>query len=198
MTAGYLGQMVTPKAGNRLIAGGVPWALDSGVVKLVDGRPVTDPAWSPERYYDMLERYQDVPGCLFACVPDVVADLAGTQAMWGRWWSGPTRMGYRPAWVAQDGCWYIPRPAEALFIGGSTAWKLGPQARALAALAKRHGLWVHMGRVNSAQRMRFALEIGCDSVDGTFLAYGPDQNLPRLLRYLRQVNTQPSLWDLSA
>ena len=29
------------------------------------------------------------------------------------------------------------------------------------------GKWVHMGRVNSTRRIRYAASIGCDSVDGT-------------------------------
>jgi hypothetical protein len=32
--------------------------------------------------------------------------------------------------------------------------------------------------------MLAAKRMGCDSADGTFLAYGPDVNLPRLLSWL--------------
>jgi hypothetical protein len=38
------------------------------------------------------------------------------------------------------------------------------------------------------KRLRYAASIGCHSVDGTFLAYGPDRNLPTLLRWLAAVN----------
>jgi hypothetical protein len=41
-----------------------------------------------------------------------------------------------------------------------------------------------MGRVNSLRRLRYAADIGCDSVDGTYLAFGPDQNLPTLLTWI--------------
>jgi len=34
---------------------------------------------------------------------------------------------------------------------------------------------------------------GCNGVDGTYLAYGPDRNLPRLHRFLRLTHTQPTL-----
>jgi hypothetical protein len=114
--------------------------------------------------------------------------------MWRRWWSAPMRRGYRLAYVAQNGCRSIPAGAAAVFLGGDTAWKLGPEARSVARTAKRLGLWLHMGRVNSLRRLRYAASIGCDSVDGTFLTYGPDANLPRLLRFLRRAN-QPSLFD---
>jgi hypothetical protein len=56
---------------------------------------------------------------------------------------------------------------DALFVGGSTQWKLGPSAEALVAEAKARGKWVHMSRVNSARRIRYAASIGCDSIDGT-------------------------------
>ena len=35
------------------------------------------------------------------------------------------------------------------------------------AEAKRRRKWVHMGRVNSERRIRYAASIGCDSIDGT-------------------------------
>lgn len=98
-------------------------------------------------------------------------------------------LGYGAALVAQDGmewstwdCW---DEIDALFIGGSTAWKLGPYAAELAAVARSVGRWVHMGRVNSGQRWEHAAAIGCDSVDGTFVTYAPDANLPKILGWLR-------------
>jgi hypothetical protein len=83
---------------------------------------------------------------------------------------------------------------DVLFLGGSTAWKLGPAARRLTAEAKARGKRVHMGRVNSLRRLRYADATGCDSADGTFLAFGPDVNLPALLGWLRVVNDQQPLW----
>jgi len=76
---------------------------------------------------------------------------------------------------------------DALFIGATISWKLGSAAAALAAEARARGLTVHMGRVNSLRRLRYAHTIGCHSVDGTYLAYGPDRNLPTLLGWLRTV-----------
>ena len=88
--------------------------------------------------------------------------------------------------MAQDGLEVLPVPWESfdvLFIGGSTEWKLGPHARALIAEAKARGKWVHMGRVNSRRRFLYADLLGCDSVDGTYLVFGPDVNLPRLINW---------------
>lgn len=72
-------------------------------------------------------------------------------------------------------------------------WKTSRVARALVYEAKRRGKWVHMGRVNSHKRLRYADAIGCDSADGTYLAFGPDQNLPHVLSWLRGVNGQRAL-----
>jgi hypothetical protein len=64
-------------------------------------------------------------------------------------------------------------------------WKEGHAARMFAAEAKRRGKRLHMGRVNSERRYRYARLIGCDSVDGTYLTFGPDKNLPQLLAWIR-------------
>jgi hypothetical protein len=73
----------------------------------------------------------------------------------------------------------------------TTAWKLGEACRVIVAEAKRRGVWVHMGRVNSLKRMRYAESIGCDSADGTVLKHDPKRPVhawgPRVL-------SEPSLW----
>lgn len=180
---GRLGQMITPNAGNRLVPGAT-YAIDNGCFS---------DAWSVDRWLDTLERHRPPhaiahrggdPRCLFAVVPDVVGDGPGTEALWRRWWSAPMRLGFRAAFVLQNKARYIPFGPSAVFIGGDTDWKLGPEARHAVHVAKRRGLWVHMGRVNTLRRLRYAAEIGCDSVDGTLLAFGPDVHLPRLLRWL--------------
>jgi hypothetical protein len=48
-----------------------------------------------------------------------------------------------------------------------------------------------MGRVNSRRRLAYAATIGCDSVDGTHLAYGPDRRLPELIGWLTECNARP-------
>jgi hypothetical protein len=96
-------------------------------------------------------------------------------------------LGYPAAFVAQDGLEALTVPwdeFDVLFIGGSTEWKLGRHARALVAEAKWRGKHVHMGRVNSRSRYRYAEHIGCDSVDGTYLTFGPDVLLPNVLSWL--------------
>ena len=187
MRAGLLGQMATPLSGNRLVPG-AHWALDNGCFSN---------RWSEARWLRSLERHADRPGCLFAVVPDVVADAAATDDLWTEWAPVVREHGFRPAYVLQNGCEEVPSDAAAVFTGGDTAWKLGPEARHLVGEAQAAGKWCHMGRVNSLRRLRLASQDGYDSVDGTYLAYGPDKNLPRLLAYLR-LASHPSLFGQSA
>jgi hypothetical protein len=57
-------------------------------------------------------------------------------------------------------------PNLGIFLGGSTEWKLRTMYEwgVLAAVMHRH---YHIGRVNTARRIRLAAEAGADSFDGT-------------------------------
>jgi hypothetical protein len=84
--------------------------------------------------------------------------------------------------VSQDGLLDENIPwdeIEAFFIGGSTEWKMSDQAAKQAREAKHRGKWLHMGRVNSQQRMKYAKAIGCDSVDGTSRSWWKDVYIKR-------------------
>ena len=50
-----------------------------------------------------------------------------------------------------------------------------------------------MGRVNSFKRMRLAAAIGCDSVDGTYVAFAPDKNKEEVKQWIKQLKQQPLL-----
>lgn len=188
MQAGRLGYIDTPAQGNRRPAG-VTWCADNGCFG--KGYPGDDEwlAW-------LASSADDAGSCLFATAPDVVGDAAATLARSAPFLPKIRALGFSAALVAQDGLEDLPVPwldFDVLFIGGSTEWKLGAAARELVAEAKARGKWVHMGRVNSERRYRYALQIGCDSVDGTFLTFGPDTNMPRLLSWLR-VEDQAALF----
>jgi hypothetical protein len=81
---------------------------------------------------------------------------------------------------------------DVLFIGGSTEWKLSRIAKQVSQQAIKRGLKVHMGRVNSYQRLEVAKDFGCSSVDGTFLTYGPDFNLRRLQSWVQRLDFDQS------
>lgn len=190
MTAGTLGMIATPKQGNP-IPPGAAWCADNGCFG--KGYP-GDEAW-----FDWLASFttEQIARCAFAVAPDVVADAAATLERSVPWLPRIRALGYPAAFVAQNGQEHLPVPwddLDVLFIGGDTAWKLGPHASRLAAEAKAHGKHVHMGRVNSERRIRYAHAIGCDSVDGTYLTFGPDLLLPDVLAWVDGVARQHVLW----
>lgn len=176
--AGSLGFIDTPRQGNRRPPG-VRWIADNGCFS---------DRWDANTWWTWLTSHAgDAHRCSFAVAPDVVGDAWSTHCRSMPWLPRIRALGYRAAYVLQDGVHGKRLPwgwFDALFIGGSTDFKLGPMARAIVWTAKRHGIHVHMGRVNSARRYRYAQDIGCDSVDGTYLTYGPDQNLPRLTGWM--------------
>jgi hypothetical protein len=183
-----LGFIDTPAQGNVRPAG-VVWCADNGCFG--KGYP------GDEKWLAWLGRNAHAAAdCLFATAPDIVGDAAGTLERSAPFLPMIRAMGYPAALVAQDGLEDLEVPWDAfdvLFIGGSTGWKLGAAARDLIAQAKTRGKWVHMGRVNSERRYRYAHEVGVDSVDGTYLTFGPDINLPKLLAWSR-VENQLSLF----
>jgi hypothetical protein len=191
MQRGELAMIATPKQGNRL-PDGVEWCADNGCFG--KGYPGDD-AW-----FAWLESFtvEQRARCAFAVAPDVVGDATATRARSTPWLERIRALGYPPAFVAQNGAEHVGVPwdgFDVLFLGGDTEWKLGRHARALVAEARARGKRVHMGRVNSARRMRYAAAIGCDTADGTYIAFGPDTNLPDVLAWLRGVNDTPALID---
>lgn len=175
----YLGRLAVPRDCARMEethAAGIPWAADNGAYAGLDA----------DAYVRMLDRLEGVPGCLFVTVPDVVGDAAATRDLWREWIGECTSRGLPPAWVAQDGAGAtdIPYECAAVFIGGTTGYKLGHVAAAVVREARRRGLWVHMGRVNTLRRLRYAASIGCDSVDGTKWSLWRDASLPVALQFL--------------
>lgn len=182
-----VGVLVTPYS-QRVVPDGWPWAVDNGCFAS---------RWE-ERVWKRFLETRDNPGAaLFAVVPDVVGDHRGTLDRWPTMSTFVSSLGYKPAFVLQDGASIGEIPWDgmgALFIGGSTEYKLSQAAQEIVIHAKSLGKWVHMGRVNSRRRIQLAFDWGCDSVDGTFLAFGPDVNTPKLINMMKSATSQPSLF----
>ncbi len=187
MMAGRLGCIITPEQGNITFPDEWDVIADNGCFS---GR------WS---HHAWLEWLIGLPRSIrFAVAPDVFDPEGGecheaTVERWSRYGPMIERHGFTPAFVCQVGATANTIPdAPVLFLGGTTEWKLGSTARSITAAAKRAGKWVHMGRVNSQQRILTAINMGCDSADGTFLTFGPDVNLPKLLRYIGSAEVSAS------
>lgn len=195
MRGGIIGYIDTPKQGNKRLPG-VTWCADNGCFSTNSKSPFDINKW-----FDWLTiNATDAGTCLFATAPDVVGDAKATIERSAPWLPKIRALGYPAAFVAQDGLENLPVPwdvpwdmFDALFIGGSTHWKLGRHARKFVTEARRRGKHVHMGRVNSKKRLQYAEMIGCDSADGTYPTYGPDVNLPKLLSWIASIQDQTAI-----
>ena len=167
----------------------VTWAADTGIFGTVP--------FSLDRYLYKLEKWSScLEACAFATAPDVVADWPGTLQKSLPVIPAIKQLGYPVALVLQDGAtsqtvpWHL---LDAVFVGGTTRWKLSEAAYRLVAEANERNLWTHMGRVNSLRRLHAAVAAGYNSADGTYVAYGPDTNSQHLLAWLDNLILQPSM-----
>lgn len=176
----FWGQIVTPQRWANHIADGRLWCMDNGVFT---GK------FSEAEFWDKLEKMRDYQKtCLFVVAPDVVGNAIATMSSFRYWGCRIQALGWPVAFVAQDGqeLFNFPPEFDALFIGGSTEWKMSKEADLCIRKAQKMGKWVHVGRVNSRKRMRHFQVMGVDSVDGTHVTFAPDKNHPIIERQLRQ------------
>jgi hypothetical protein len=157
-----VGQLLTPLTRYRLRNPDRPWAIDNGGFKEVD----------VDGLMSLLKREQEHRDkCLFVAVPDIVGSARRTLEVFDRWRSRLD--GWKLALVCQDGQENLPIPWDdisAVFIGGSTSWKLSPDVGHLIKAAKVLGKWAHVGRVNDPARFKHFEDLGAHSCDGTGLA----------------------------
>jgi hypothetical protein len=179
----HLGRFVEPKCWSRIetvVGCGKPWAVDNGAFGGFQAKP----------FLKLLDRVAGWSGCLFVACPDVVGNAKATLNLFPVWRLRIRDSGLPVALVGQDGLEEEQVPwdeIDALFLGGSTAWKLGSAAQELAGQAKARGKWIHMGRVNSRKRIRTAFDFRCDSIDGSGFSRWPDIRLPKGLRWIEEV-----------
>lgn len=176
-----LGWMMTPEMGNR--------PAEHGYIGIDNGCFSHPERFELTRYLEYVRRIIGLcPGrVLFATTPDVMGDSAATVRQFIETAPAIRKTGVPVALVAQPGLGVEDVPwhdVDAIFLGGGTNWRSGQDAAALVKEARKRGIWVHMGMVNTERRFRAAESMGCDSVDGTFLAFGPDVNWPRLQSWI--------------
>ncbi|WP_104992400.1 hypothetical protein [Deinococcus sp. NW-56] len=161
---------------------GRPWASDCGVYS-ASGQE----QYCPHEYathLDRLDPYADT--CLFVVVPDHPGDgpltfqrfLDHAHHLIGR--------GFPLAYVLQDGAEHLPFPdgMGVAFLGGTDPWRARQGARMIRR-AKEAGFPVHVGRVNSARRVRALASLGVDTVDGTYVGFrGLERGLSEIASWL--------------
>lgn len=157
-----VGQLLTPLTGFRLRDPERPWAIDNGAFSGFDERA----------FFARIRRQEkDKRNCKFVCLPDVVGEAMRTAELFdiykGRLDDWPLAL------VAQDGQEHVRihwHEIAAIFIGGTTNWKVGPHAAACIKTAKALGKWVHVGRINDPARFEYFEKLGADSCDGSGIA----------------------------
>lgn len=209
-----IGLMLNPGNSYHLRAHRYPWfAADNGCYAESTEHPFDEDRWI-DRLAWLAER--GLSRCLFATAPDVYPDSKASLDRGMPYAPVLREMGYPVAIVAQGthpGLAYPWSEFDCLFIGGErneknpdAEWKVSDGAAALVAEARSHGLWVHMGRVNSDERTERAHRMGCLSVDGTAIKYrkrrrAGEGDCERHLRgeaeiasWVRRANAQPTFW----
>lgn len=195
MNVKNVGFMITPNMGNTHPEG-VLWGADSGLFSTKGSRE-----FDIDRYIEwMQERVPFQKDNLFITAPDVVGDWATTKRRSKFMLTVIRELGYKAALVAQDGLLSSEElewdTFDCLFVGGTDAFKLAESTYALVKDAKSRGKWTHMGRVNSFARLKAAALSGYDSADGTYIAYGPDVNIPKLLAWIKTLDKQTAMFEL--
>lgn len=128
--------------------------------------------FDPAAFRSLLQReFKNRKLCRFVAVPDVVGSARLTLEVFEHW---RDQLNCWPlALVAQDGLEDLDIPwsqIKAVFVGGSTKWKLSQAAKDVVKAAKALEKWVHAGRVNTPARFEYFEEMGADSIDGTGLS----------------------------
>lgn len=152
-----VGQLLTPLT--RFAYRGGRYAIDNGAFAGLEVAGFS-------RLLDRQKPHRDQ--CIFVASPDVVGSARRTLEVFEHWY--PKLHGWPIALVIQDGIEDLPIPwrlIQAVFIGGSTAFKLSAAAAQVIAAAKALDKWVHVGRVNTPERFDKFLALGADSIDGS-------------------------------
>jgi hypothetical protein len=157
-----VGQLLTPLTGFRLRDPSGPWAIDNGAFS----------RFNPKLFLGRLRRHEEhKEKCLFVTAPDVVGSARRTLEVFERW--KDRLAGWRIALALQDGQESLEIPWDdiaAIFIGGSTEWKVGQHAAQCIKAAQALEKWVHVGRVNDPNRFSYFENLGVDSIDGSGIA----------------------------
>lgn len=134
--------------------------------------------WQPDAFVRLVDELGERSD--FIVVPDVVRDRERTLELANVWL--PRLRGLRLYLAVQDGMgWMDVDPLrsyiDGLFIGGSTAWKWST-INAWGLAAKARALPLHVGRVNSAKRIRDCWNAGAGSFDGSQVSRYAEVKLP--------------------
>jgi len=161
----HAGWRLLVSAGGGLRTEGFRYALDNGAWSAyTQGRPWDARAFT--RGLRVLGKAAD-----WTVLPDVVAGGHASFALSLRWMRTVLNESPYALLAVQDGltCDDVAPflgTRVGIFVGGSTTWKLATTPQ-WGQLGRKHGCLVHVGRVNSARRIRLCHLAGVTSFDGS-------------------------------
>lgn len=155
-------QLLTPLTRYKLQRPESRFAIDNGAFSGFD-----------QKAFDALlkREYERRTNCLFVCAPDIVGSAIRTLELFDVW--RHKLEDWPVALVIQDGQQNHRIPwtdISAIFIGGTTEFKMSAHVEQIVKCAKIMGKWVHAGRVNTPGRFEYFEKMGVDSIDGTGLS----------------------------
>lgn len=166
-------------------------ALEAGCYWMLDNGQFKD-KWTWKLWWKYLSRYLSFQStCLGVVIPDKLADYVTTIHYFKVYSHIARDMGYPVALVTQDGLKpeYLDwQSFDTLFVGGSNDHKRGVEAHNIIFEAKRHGKWVHIGRVQSGSAMLKHWPMA-DSFDGTTLVRNQNQQWESIIGGLDKVES---------
>ena len=146
------------------------------------------------KYEQMLSRLPRINTMKYLTMPDVLGDSEKTLTFFDEWYSKLKNEKLPITLVLQDGCKVKDVPFDkikSVFVGGTTEYKLSEDVRNIINIAKQKKKWIHMGRVNSNKRIKYAQSIGVDSFDGSSFSMFANTLIPKtllLLKHLDKIN----------
>lgn len=179
-------QLRTPLTGYKL--SGKPYGLDNGCFT----------KFNKKKWLSLIDEAVEtkaVNDCKFVTLPDVVGDARRTVELYNWFlYEVPELYQLPRCLVLQDGISNVDinwRWVGAVFVGGSDNFKISPEAINACKTAKMLGKWVHVGRVNTIERVNNWIGLA-DSIDGSGISKY-DHMLERVLSAINKDSHQLKL-----
>lgn len=162
LAAGW-GVMISPASRGKPVEG-MRYAIDNGAWSAF----VKGTKWDAGAFLKLMEAAASDAD--FAVVPDIVGGGLSSLERSAQW-IPRLRGSCRLLLPVQDGMTQadvepLLRGGVGIFLGGTTQWKLDTMI-AWGSLAASKGLYLHVGRVNTARRLSLCAAAGADSFDGS-------------------------------
>jgi len=158
---GNMGWLLSPKSLPKTkLRSFIPVAFDNDAYSVKEGE-----VWNEDAWYSMLDKLQERKvSPEFVLIPDVVGDKRRTLENFFVYREAVSRRGWPVAMAVQDGMvpQDVPCTVDVIFVGGTTSWKWKSLPMWVGAFSR-----VHVGRVNSLEKLQICRRLGVESVDGT-------------------------------